>query len=127
MDRKRIFNVAELAHEAELQAMREFIAKHKFCVIELDETTMANPILRAMAMRSFDHYKHVAVIVPPQGGCAAFNAVIDGSSSHIDKRMLPHKEIPNVFHPKVHSFFSSLKEEGLDFQIRGMHTIVYKI
>lgn len=125
--RKRIFPINQLIDEAGLQEVKEFITAHNFFVLELDEKTRNNEIFRKMADKAGFYsrtyqtncFKHVAIVINGKG-TKTFNDVFHRSSSDVDKRMLPHKEMKKVFEPKVYDFLQIIKKEFGDVQIRGM-------
>jgi len=126
--RKKIFTMGQLTDKAGAEEVKDFISEHKFFVLELDEKTLKNEILKKMAEKAGFYctklqmhcYKHMAIVINGTGQ-ESFNKVFHRSISDVDSKMIPHKKFKEIFVDEgVCDFFRQMKKDIGDIQIRGM-------
>ena len=119
--KKKIFGIDQLSNKVGRQEVREFFVEYKFCVIELDENTKNNQLLKTMAEKAgfFNGYKKIAVIAKGEG-TTTFNSIYHRSISNVDNRMLPHRQFRMVFTDDVCGLLQELNNGVGEIHIRGM-------
>ncbi len=102
----------------------DFFEEYRFCIFKFSPEMNKNKIIAEMQRKANKCYTYIAVIGVGIGK-ERFNDYFHRSSSYVDERMVPHRQLKELVNECEESleFFNEIKERFGDIQIRGIYEV----